>query len=117
MSDIVEKALLIIKQCGSNGISKNELAERLNINLGILNKVLNDLIELGTIREVRNPSKNDVKLVAIEGEVHKEFLEVIKEIPCFSCPNILSCGEGQEASPVKCYILTKWLDIMVSKDH
>lgn len=117
MNDIIERALLIIKQCGSNGILKNELAERLNIDLNILNEVVNDLIKSGAVREVRNPSRNDVKLVAVEREVYEEFLEIIKEVPCFSCPNILSCGEGQEITPVKCYILTKWLDNMVSKVH
>jgi len=117
MSDISERALSIIKQCGSNGISRDELAERLKIDLNILNEIINNLIKMGVIEEVGNPSKNDVKLVAVEKEVYREFLEIIKEVPCFSCPNILLCGEGREITPVKCYILTKWLDNITSRNY
>jgi DNA-binding MarR family transcriptional regulator len=116
MSDISERVLLIIRQCGSNGISRNELAERLNIDLNTLNGIINNLIKTGVIEEVGNPSKNNVKLIAVEKEAYKKFLEIIKEVPCFSCPNILSCGEGQEITPIKCYILTKWLDSIANRN-
>lgn len=116
MNDIVERVLLVIKQHGSDGISKKELAKKLNIDPELLDEIINGLIKMETVKEIRNPSRGDVKLVAVEREACREFLEVIREVPCFSCPNILTCGEGQEITPAKCYILTRWLDSIASRN-
>ncbi len=121
LSELEQRALEIIKSRGEDGIYQNELWKMLGIDSREGSRIALRLLKKGLI--VREPVVHNgrrtyrlvlAKPVQVQVKVNVA-LDVVLEIPCFTCPNLERCHVGGFFDPRTCPLLNHWLDSRVKR--
>ncbi|HDO20603.1 MAG: hypothetical protein NDF53_03080 [archaeon GB-1867-097] len=111
LSQMERKAIEVIRKAGEKGILQSELWKILGTDSREGSRIAIRLEKKGLIN--REPAvyagKRTFKLTLIKREGRKVSIENVKGCPCFTCPNLTRCGEGQNITPIKCEKLTDWI--------
>jgi hypothetical protein len=106
----------------------NEIEETLNLTQDEIKKALKRLEMKGKIKTCQEMHEGkwciEAKMVdnfGLDNQMKKKTPQTAliwetDDIPCYMCPNIKKCKEGQEElNPQKCLHLSNWLDSKINK--
>ena len=105
-----KKLIELIKKAGKDGILQRDLLKKLNIDSRKGSRILSSIERKGLITRKKISYRGKrTYLITIRKSIRTKIPEILKEIPCFSCPYLNRCGEGGSPDPRNCRILEEWL--------
>lgn len=110
---LLKKAEEIVLRHFTRGIHQDNLIKELGVDRKKGEKVVSMLIKKGVIkRRVETvSSKKVIYLYPKDDSLHAipVSLNLLSQIPCFWCRNLLRCRTGSNPDPANCTILEEWL--------
>ncbi len=119
LSKLEKEALELIRK--EKGILQSSLWRRLGLDSREGSRLVLRLVRKGLVRREQATvnGRRTYKLFPIESKPHGTSLFVdmrfALSIPCTTCPYFHKCESEEPYDPIKCPILDRWLDYMVSK--
>ncbi len=108
-----ELILKKIEEAGVEGVTQADLIRELKIPAEEVSKILSKLVRKKKVikKSVRDDNKNVIKyfIVKSNGLSLLVDLDLVHNIPCFTCKNLSKCGDGLVISPSTCQILTNFV--------
>jgi len=118
MRRVTEKdAYEVIRSAGSKGLLQSDLWRSLNTNSREGSRIASKLEKKGLVRRSKElyEGRWTYRLYVDEKPQASEVLWcTLNHCPCFTCKNLIQCGQGQTISPMECSMLDQWLTIQVN---
>lgn len=111
LTPLERKAYEIIRKSGKNGILQSELWRILGVDSREGSRIALRLLKKGLIERepVVHNGKRTYRLMLKEEKGIDINIDLVVNIPCFTCSQYLRCGEGSYLNPITCPKLTKWI--------
>ncbi len=112
-TDLESLLYTTIKEHGSKGVLQSELFHKLKIDSKEATKIILRLTKKGLIKKepVMQNGRRTYRLYAEKRELDINVsLDVLVEIPCFTCKYLNECAPGNRWNPSTCSILDNWLE-------
>ena len=115
-SEVVSYEELILKrieEAGDEGVTQADLIRDLKIPAEEVTRILSKLVRKKKVikKSVRDDNKNVIKYFIAKSGGPSLFvdLDLVSNIPCFTCRNLNKCGDGMVISPTTCQIMTNFV--------
>ena len=119
MRRVTEKdAYEVIRSAGSSGLLQSDLWRSLNTNSREGSRIATKLEKKGLVRRRKELCEGrwTYRLYVDEKTQISEVLWcTLNQCPCFTCKQLIQCGQGQSISPTDCNPLDQWLMIQVDE--
>ena len=109
MKDVADQILSELKSAKTEGLSIDELAEKLGIEQKQITLALTALMSEGRIMQKQEQDDKYVLKQTITEDSEPSGLTDMNGCPCFHCLRISKCGIRQPDSPADCSELEEWM--------
>ncbi|MCY3854232.1 MAG: hypothetical protein OXF28_02410, partial [Thaumarchaeota archaeon] len=105
-SKLMQEMRVILESNISDGISKNDLCKKLQINNNEFLMLISELENTKTIKKVRKNGKLLYKIL-----IKSSFIDTstIENAPCLICPVEQQCSLDGEVTPKTCKLIEEWV--------
>ena len=109
MNDASDRIINELKSAKNNGLSIDELIEKLGIDNKQITLALTTLMSEGRIMQTQEHEDKFILKPAITDDGDPTGLSDMNGCPCFHCLRIGKCGIRQPDSPATCKELEEWM--------
>lgn len=108
-NDLEQRALQLILEADDEGLLQSELWKRLGVTSREGSRLALKFEEKGVVerKRVLHDGRWTYKLFS---QTKPVTIDSIRDCPCINCDELDKCFEGGQMSPIRCPLLTAWVD-------